>query len=154
MKKAFTARRRSIQVSIETIIDNYNLRPALEQALADKDTFHLRLENGAWQPLVIEGTPEGFISVAHYAPSYVPGGRDIRDPEIVFEPNTWLGVEITMDPVGRYQRVDRPGQQYYPGIEDLAKAWGLNLRHQGFTNKSEVKATSLTHNLETLERKD
>ncbi len=133
-------RRKPMQVTIETIIERHGLTDAYQSALAGGENLHLKIENGGYMPLVIE-TVWGNVSVAHY---FTQNGDAMRDPEIVFNSKTWRGMEITQDPVGRYQSV--PEGHYSPGIERLGRMWARNLRNQGFTG-SDVVATSLTHDL-------
>lgn len=136
-------RRKPMQVTIETIIEQHGLTEAYQAAIkGEGDHLHLSLSNEGWMPLVIEAF-NGAVSVAHY---FTQNGDSMRDPEIVFDPSFhWFGFEITQDPVGRYQRV--PGGHYSKGIENLARIWAKNLRNQGFTGP-DVVATSLTHKLE------
>ena len=140
-------RRRPMQITIETIIKNYGLEEALDKAIELRDEFHLKLRSGSWHPLVIEVTPAGELSVTGQGSPLAPGGRTTRDPEIVFNIGNWYAVEITQDPVGVYHRFAEG--RYSPSTERLAKIWALNLREQGFTDKSECTANSITHDLET-----
>lgn len=134
-------RRRPMQKTIEDIIALVKLSDVFNQAIATKSEFHLRLQNCSWLPLVIEVTGEGFISVAHYLYDEYSGDT-LRDPEIVFNPEGWFAVEITQDPVGRYQRI--PAGRYSPGTEELARIWARNIREQGFLEEG-VKFSSNTH---------
>lgn len=131
-------RRKPMQVTIETIVEKNGLTKAYKEAMVGGENLHLRIENGLYMPLVIE-VFKGTISVAHY---FTQNGDAMRDPEIVFDPGTWYAVEITQDPIGRYQKL--PKGKYSPGIESLARMWAKNLRNQGFTG-TDVVATSLTH---------
>lgn len=135
-------RRKPMQVTIETIIEQHGLTEAYQEAIKGGENLHLRLENGGWMPLVVE-VFTNMVSVAHYGEM---NGDAMRDPEIVFDPSFhWFAFEITQDPVGRFQRV--PGGHYSKGIEHLARIWAKNLRNQGFTGPN-VVTTSLTHKLE------
>lgn len=122
-----TTRRRPMQVSIEAIVQAAGQTEAYESAIRNNESFALKVTNAPYMPLTIEVTGEGNVSVAHY---FTQNGDAMRDPEIVFNPKNWYGVEITQDPVGVYQRV-RPNC-YSRGIEDLARIWAKNLREQGF----------------------
>lgn len=73
-------------------------------------------------------------AVAH---TFVQNGDLMYDPELVFDPQTWLVVEVAMHPTGFYQRVS--AGRYSPGLESFAKMWAKNLREQGFL-KVAVKA--------------
>ena len=132
-------RRKPMQVTVETIFEQHGLTKVYREALNGGEPLHLRLERDGFMPLVIEVFRGVGVSVAHY---FTQNGDAMRDPEIVFNPDTWHGVEITQDPIGRYQRV--PEGKYSPGIESLARMWAKNLRSQGFTG-TDVVATSLTH---------
>lgn len=122
-----TQRRKPMQVSIEAIIEAAGRTEEFKRAIRNRGSFHLKLTNGNYQPLVIEVTHEGYVSLMHY---YIQEGDVMRDPEIVFNPATWYGIEITQDMFARYQRL-RPNQ-YSPGIEELARVWAKNLREQGW----------------------
>lgn len=122
-----TTRRRPMQVSIEAIVEAAGQTEAFKRAIRNGGSFTLKVANAPYMPLTIEVTGEGYVSVAHY---FTQNGDAMRDPEIVFNPKNWYGVEITQDPVGMYQRV-RPNC-YSKGIEELARVWAKNLREQGF----------------------
>jgi hypothetical protein len=120
--------RKPMQVTIEAIVQNAGRMEEFEKAIEGCQSFHLSVERKGYMRLVIEVTPMGEVSVAHY---YTQNGDAMRDPEIVFLPDCWLPVEITQDPVGIYQRAN-PGR-YLKGANQLANVWAMNLRHQGFT---------------------
>lgn len=112
---------------VETIVANHGKTQEFQQAIKDRSGFYLNVENEPYMRLVIEVTPEGYVSVAHY---YRQDGDAMRDPEIVFDPARWLAVEYTQDSMGIYQRVE-PGY-YSPGIETFADVWAQNIKSQGF----------------------
>ena len=112
---------------VETIVANHGKTQEFQQAIKDQAGFYLSVENEPYMRLVIEVTPEGYVSVAHY---YRQDGDAMRDPEIVFDPANWMAVEYTQDSMGIYQRVE-PGY-YSPGIETLADVWAQNIKSQGF----------------------
>lgn len=126
--------RKPMQVVIETLIEKHGVADTLCQAIQSKSAFLLKIENGSWMPLSIEVTPAGEVAVAH---TFVQNGDLMYDPELVFDPNTWHVVEITMHPTGYYQRV--PEGKYSPGMESFARTWAQNLRAQGFLGDRATK---------------
>lgn len=123
-------RRKPMQVTIETIVKaNGHTVEQFYEGIKNLD-FYLKIQMPGYMPLVIEATPEGMISVMHY---YIQNHDIMRDPEVVFDPRTWHGVEMTQDNMGFYQRV--PAGMYSPGLESFNNMWAKNLRHQGFTER-------------------
>lgn len=103
------------------------------KALAQRSDFHLTATVPGFMKLVIEVTPAGEVSVAHYT---TQDGDSMRDPEIVFNPKTWHAVEITQDFIGKYNRA-RPGC-YLRDAEEFATFWATNLVDQGFTKTANI----------------
>ncbi len=127
-----------MQTVVETIIANHGRTQEFQKALKAHSEFHLSVTNEPYMRLVIEVTPEGYVSVAHY---YQQHGDAMRDPEVVFDPANWRAVEYTQDSLGIYQRI-KPGY-YSPGIETFAGMWARNIKAQGFCEvKPEVTAVS------------
>ena len=123
-----------MQKIVETIVANHDMTEKFWQAVETRSEFYLNVENNPYMRLVIEVTPEGFVSVAHY---FTQNGDAMRDPEIVFNPANWLAVEYTQDSLGIYQRVKEG--YYSPSLEAFCKTWAHNLKEQGFC---EVKPKS------------
>lgn len=140
-------RRKPMQVTVETILEVLGLSETF--AKAEPGDFYLNIKNTGWHRLVIEKVAADQVSVAHYAPSGDPFARDLRDPEIVFDLDTWYAVEVTMDPTNFYQVI--PKGRYSPGIEDLARIWARNLRHQGFTDKDRLQVEFNSSPLEKVQ---
>jgi hypothetical protein len=122
-------RRKSIQVSVELIVEAAGALEQYRQALAQNGSFFLVVKNEPYQDFQIETAGKNRVAIAH---TYVEGGDTQFDPEIVFETKTWNAVEITQSPVRRQQKAG-PGR-YLPGANSLAGIWAANLRHQGFTD--------------------
>ena len=127
-------RRKSMQVTIETIIENAGRLDEYKLAKEAGDYFYLKAIVAGYMPLVIEALGNGEVSVAHY---YEQNGDLMRDPEYVFSAN-WQPVEVTMDAVGLYKRADNGYRLNTGGFIDI---WSRNLRHQGFTD-NDVKFVS------------
>lgn len=118
---------KAMQKVIEAVVANHGLTEQFWQAIETRSEFYLSVENRPYMRLVIEVTPEGFVSAAHY---YEQHGDAMRDPEVVFNPATWLAVEYTQDNLGTYQRVKEGF--YSPSLESFCKTWAKNLKEQGF----------------------
>jgi len=133
-------RRKSMQVVVEEIVANAGLKGDFAAALILGHNFHLKATVSGFMPLVIEITPDGDISIAHY---YEQNGDLMRDPEICLDPISWRAVEYTQDNIGRYQRAS-PGC-YLSRVDSFANGlWARNLRAQGFTG-AEARFESLSH---------
>jgi hypothetical protein len=116
-----------MQVFVSELLSKFDLGELFQQAIQKRQNFMLKLRNAPWFDLVVEVTPAGEVSVAHYTQV---NGDAWRDPEIVYEVRTWRAVEITQDPVARYRRA--PAGHYLVGVHDLSRMWAGNLRDQGF----------------------
>lgn len=115
--------RRSMQKTVEELVE----RHGLQEHFADpKFCVKIASDCPAFEPLSIQRTAEGHISVAHYIEE---GGDLVADPEIVFHRDNWYGVECSIRPAF-YERV--PPGRYSPGLEELARVFAQNIRHQGF----------------------
>lgn len=118
---------------------------------------HLRLEQSAYMPLVIEtlGSPLR-VSVAHY---YEQNGDLIADPEVVYLIHPalgWVPMEITQPPIfvrgigaaaprrcvlffdesGKLTGYD-PRRQ--PDIAEFSTLWAANIRDQGWLEYGEKR---------------
>jgi len=122
-------RRKSIQVSVEMIVEAAGALEQYQQALVQGDPFFLVVKNDPYQDFQIETDGKNRLAVAH---TYTERGQTLFDPEIVFETVGWNAVEITQSPVRRKQ-IAGPGR-YLPGANSLASIWAANLRHQGFAD--------------------
>lgn len=102
---------------------------------------HLRLEMGAYQPLVIETVGPHLVSVGHYAEV----NRDlVPDPQVVFFTGAdgWVPIEITQQLGGRrvYARLSDDERRIVPvdaaGVARLVNfvdgLWAKNIRAQGW----------------------
>lgn len=123
-----------MQKVVTKIVANAGRTAEFAQALAERDEFHLVAKVPGFMKLVIEATPAGEVSVAHYTTSGC--GDTMRDPEIVFNPQTWHAVEITQDFLGQYNRA-KPGC-YLKNVDEFATFWAGNLFDQGFTKTSDL----------------
>jgi len=118
-----------MEVTISSLLQAAGLTDEFTTALETGDQFHLAIENLPYMRLVIEVVAPNEVSIAHY---YEQNGDAMRDPEIVFN-QRWLPVEITQDPVGIHRRA---GTGYYlKGVQELARIWAMNIRHQGFITR-------------------
>ena len=132
-------RRRPMQVTVETIMEQAGLTSAFSLARLNRENFHIRVVVDGFMPLVIENVPGQGVSVAHY---YEQEGDLMRDPEIVFNVN-WRAIEYTQDNLGIYQAADAGA--YLADANSFAhELWSRNLREQGFTDP-DATVTSLTH---------
>lgn len=122
-------KRSPMEVTITDLVQAAGLTDEFSAARETGESFHLSIENVPYMRLVVEVVAPGEVSVAHY---YSQNGDAMRDPEIVFN-SRWLPVEITQDPVGIYRRAD-PGY-YLRGVQELARMWATNIRHQGFVKR-------------------
>jgi hypothetical protein len=88
------------------------------------------------------------MSVAHYGEQ---NGDVMRDPEIVFEvaAGQWHPVSIQQDYVGSYREavfIGEDGRVYVRpaevrDIQAFARIWDRSLKHQGFVDAADAKAT-------------
>lgn len=126
-------RRRSMQKTVEELVE----RHGLQEHFADPE-FYVKIASDrlAFEPLSIQRTAEGHISVAHYIEE---GGDLVADPEIVFHRENWFGVECSIRP-DFYQRL--PPGRYSPGLEELARVFAVNIRHQGFYSGEVVRLST------------
>lgn len=122
-----------MQKVVTRIVENAGRTAEFAQAITERHDFHLTAKVAGFMKLVIEVTPTGEVSVAHYTTQQ---GDSMRDPEIVFNPQTWHAVEITQDFMGQYHRA-RPGC-YLRDAEEFATFWAKNLVDQGFTKTKEI----------------
>lgn len=108
---------------------------------------HIRIENRAYMPLVIEFIGEGprglpLISVAH---TYIQEGDVMYDPEMTFEvdpqnPREWGPITYRQDNLGIHQqavwRTEQGQVMIAPrlarDLKAFARTWNKNLREQGF----------------------
>lgn len=140
------ARRKPMQVTIESIVEAAGMTEHYEKALEGRNPFHLRVELPAYMPLVIEVLQGGKeISVAHY---YIQHGDTMADPDVVFTADTWHAIEYTQHNLGIYQRAD-PGK-YLPGAQSFSSTWAMNLRHQGFADPN--IPNFISHTLQSQEK--
>jgi len=136
MNKRFAA-------TIKKIIAKHDNLEEFEKALANDETYHLKIENAPYMPLTIEaignhhesGLPQ--VSVCHYGEQ---NGDLMRDPEIVFEilPNDrgWMMTLYRND----YMNFDRSmvakrNKDGFPvryRVDNFPTLWNSNLRHQRF----------------------
>ncbi len=139
-----------------------NIRKIIElHGITIGDPFHLKIENGSWMPLTIEGIGEGphghpAISVCHYREE---GGDLIQDPEMMFE---WFATPalgegtgefypyaiqlctgryaevyvVTDGRVTAYRPAEKKDQEYF------ARMWNTNIGHQGFVKAAKLAKTS------------
>ena len=112
--------------------------------IAQAEPWHLKMENGSWMPLVIEGIgrgPDGLpaISVCHYGEQ---NGDLMRDPEMCFQigadgklwPYYWRNDYVGIKQESRFVR---DGQlMIRPALvrehRSFAQLWDRNIRSQGF----------------------
>lgn len=134
-------KRSPMEVTIRQLVEAAGLAAEFEACRVSGASFHLAITNPPYMRLVIEVVGAGEVSVAHY---YQQNGDAMRDPEIVFNSH-WLPVEITQDPVGIYRRAD-PGY-YLRGVQELARMWATNIRHQGFVTRGTFE--SHTHTIQS-----
>ncbi len=137
-----TKKRKPMQVSVETIIENAGMTADYLAAISEDEPFHLAVNNDPLQKLVIEYVGAGETAVSHVC---IQNGDLMRDPEIVFNSN-WLPIEITQSPVGIYHRLPDElvaSGRYSVSMNALANVWARNLRAQGFTG-DDVVFSSLT----------
>lgn len=130
-------KRKPMQVVVEKIARLSGRKDEYDKALSDGNGFHIRALVDGYMPLVIEVLPNKEVSVAHY---FTQNGDAMRDPEIVFESSMWMPIEVTMDPVGLYQRAEKG--RYLSGLITLARTWASNLRDQGFLDAETVSFPS------------
>lgn len=71
----------------------------------------------------------------------------MADPDIIFDFETWMPVEITQAPVGVYRRkfFERDGKQYadvsfHRDVMALVNVWAKNLRWQAWEKAELVKS--------------
>ena len=130
------------------LLAKHGFKEAFEQAQGGE--FHLRLDNGAYMPLVIEKIAGDQVSIAHYGEQY---GDLMKDPEMVFrvQGDEWQPFSFENSYTGTYQEVyvEQDGtEMYYPRLKreltSFAATWAKNLREQGWL-KDGVTASSLTH---------
>lgn len=132
--------------SMETIIGRIAHKHGLDLGTVGA---HLRLEQSAYMPLVIESLPLNQISVAHY---YRQNGDSIADPEVVFLIHPalgWVPIEITQPPLfiigkgafsghRRYIDLDENGKliaynRYWQNdLASFCGTWAANIRDQGW----------------------
>lgn len=133
-------KRSPMEVSVTELVAAAGLADAFSAATEAGAPFHLAIENEPYMRLVVEVVAVGEVSVAHY---YQQHGDAMRDPEIVFRLPRWLPVEITQDPMGRHHRAD--AGYYLSGVQELARMWAGNIRHQGFAKRGTF--SSATHEI-------
>jgi len=137
------ARRRSIQVAIEEILEAHGQLEAFKQAMSNNEKFfHVKFHQDGYQDLTIEKVSPDRVALAN---TFVQNGDVMWDPEIVFsyEPRYsechWIPVEITQSPMGVYRRkfLQRNGRTlvdtgFHRAVSPLVSVWAKNLRWQGW----------------------
>lgn len=114
---------------------------------------YIKLENGSWQPLVIEAIgagPRGLpsVSVAHY---YEQNGDLMRDPDMTFEidaAGNWHPLTFRNDGVGLNQEavfLNDAGQvmmrpRLVRELKAFARMWNRNIKDQGFIDAAKAAA--------------
>lgn len=131
-------KRTPMEVTIAGLVEAAGLTNEFDAARVTGESFHLRVDNEPFMRLVVEIVAPSEVSVAHY---YQQNGDAMRDPEIVFGTN-WLPVEITQDPIGSYRRAKEG--YYLTGVQDLARIWAANIRHQGFIKRGTFSSETHT----------
>jgi len=127
-----------IQVQVENILKAHN---KFDEFLASNN-FWLRLEHDTYMPLVIEKLPgiglagKTGVSVAHYGEQ---NGDPMRDPEIVFDWETWQPVMFQNDYAGVYQDFQEHPAEAKGAMEFANSLWSTNLKEQDY---EKAKVTS------------
>ncbi len=130
---------------------------ACHQVDLGEASAHLRLENGPYEPLVIERIGHQQVSIAHY---FFQNGDAIADPDVVVFTGyaEWVPLSIQQPVVclagrelGGYRTVaeladDGSGiARFYPraqaDVAGFCAMWARNLRAQGWLERA-VKATA------------
>lgn len=130
-----------MQRTIEAIIDAA-MKTAEYKYCNQTPEFSLKIENPPYMALTIERLiapdhgPRPVVSVCHY---YEQNGDLMRDPEMVFDMETWEPLYYRQDGIGREQYVYQPPNErraYRPRLRvelrTFAQTWARNLREQGF----------------------
>lgn len=130
--------RTPMEVTIRQLVEAAGLAAEFESCRASGESFHLAITNSPYMRLVVEIVTKGEVSIAHY---YTQNGDAMRDPEIVFNAS-WLPVEITQDPLGIHRRAS--DGYYLRGVQDLARMWATNIRHQGFVKRGAFESATHT----------
>jgi hypothetical protein len=138
-------RRRPMQVSIERILEAHGELDRFNAAVRESagGEFSWRFTKPSYLDLTIEIVGPNRVAVAH---TFTQNGDLMRDPEIVFYVDNdlppsmnWIPVELTQDPMGVYRSkfTRRNGREYvdvafHQEVDELARVWAKNLRHQGW----------------------
>jgi len=135
-------RRKSMQVSIESILSAHGKLATLSTAFVLDSEFYLKLSQPNYDNLIIEKVAPDRIAIAHY---FIQNGDVMWDPEIVFSYTpgfpeaSWMPVEITQSPLGVYRSryVKRDGKTYvdsrfHSDVSELVRVWAKNLSHQNW----------------------
>lgn len=135
-------KRKPMQVTVEAIFKAAGKLEAYNEAISTNcanGRVGISLDNDPYMTLAVEvmtganGIAE--VSVAHY---FDFNGDAGRDPEIVFRADCWLPVELTMDKLGRFIRVEHG--RYISSATGLANVWARNIREQGFIDVAKEQA--------------
>jgi len=141
-------RRDSMQVAIVGLIKRHGRLAEFEQALTRGGSFHIRLEQENYLPLVIEVIAANTISVTHYRTT---NGDQVQDPEVVFEAagGRWWPIEITQGPVGVYRHkfLVRDGKKlvdlrFHGRTIPFVNLWAKNIRNQGWDKATAINANA------------
>jgi hypothetical protein len=139
-----------MQSTVRAIIKAAGRLDEYEKALAECDTFHLKVHNGPWMPLTIEviGSPMGNgqpqISVCHYREQ---NGDLVQDPEIVYELQDGRFIPVSFQTGAHYreQVVERKDGKILRAFKcGLTAIWAKNLRDQGFVEAAEMEGVEIS----------
>lgn len=135
------ARRRSMQVTFDMLLDNHGLRETWEQA--EPGGIIVRIFVPGFERLVLERHSKNLMSIAHY---WECNGDQMSDPWMTFDVNTWHVRDYVQDgmPWGGTRRQHVPQGYYSKDLEHFARAWARNLRDQGFTNPKRARVEIVT----------
>jgi hypothetical protein len=93
----------------------------------------LRLERDGFEPLTLERIGADQLAIAH---TFLLNGDVMSDPEIVIDLGRWEPVEITMHPVGMYDRRRWAGDRAFSArLAELVGVWARNLDYQKWADR-------------------
>lgn len=116
-----------------------------------KPGTHLKLEQAAYMPLVVEVIATDQIAVSHF---FIQNGDLMYDPEVVFwtaPDGNWYPVQYQLDSLGIFDchvMFGRSGQPTYvkdekkqADLKQFCTTWARNIRAQGWLEPANVKVT-------------
>lgn len=124
----------------QTVIENILKEHGLLDAFQNSKSFHVRLLNEPYMPLVIERHDE-MISVAHY---FEQNGDLIADPDVELHHPSWFPTGITQHPFGyrsKFRTIN--GKEYisrsfHKEVSGFLSLWAKNLNGQGWIDRSTI----------------